>query len=258
MSLYMKHIKRLVQLGFIGCLLISINGKALACGEFQLQSNRSSGVSVKSNECTDPSNISKGTVFDLSAKGRLWLKSNASENTSYEFQMICQNRTLQTVQLEFSDPLLPWLNVAKLNNCSGWLDNKLICDGNNGEKKGIYCALAFIKQVPRNKLVQIERTSSVKMRDVSQLFAEDKHYDSFDKQQLVETLVSELKLCKKLNDISQDISINWIVQMANVKTFKILTPGVKNDDYFSGCIEGVITTTSYPRFSKEVSFDSVF
>lgn len=254
-----KCIKKILLFGFMGCLLLSFNAISAECGVLQLQNNRSSGVSVKSNECNEPSNISIGTVFDLSARGRLWLKSLGTGYSDHEFQMICQNRTAQTVQLAFSEPFLPWLSIANLKNCSGWVDNKLSCDGNNAEKYGIHCVLAFIKPDKRSKTEHIERTSSVKMRDVSQLFeADNSEYDSFDKQQLVETLVSELKLCKKLTGFTQDVSINWVVQMAEVKMFNVLTPWAQNNEAFSACISAVISTTSYPRFSKEVSFKSVF
>jgi len=258
MNFYFKHIKQLLQICLISSLLLSFNAGASECGVLQLQNNRSSGVAVKSNKCNGLPNISIGTVFDLSARGRLWLKSNSAADAPHEFQMICQNRTTQTIQLAFSDPFLPWLSQARLKNCSNWVNNKLSCDGNNGEKSGVYCVLAFIKPVSKDKAGQIERTSSVKMRDISQLFEADSQYDSFDKQQLVETLVSELKLCKSLSNVSKDMQINWVVQQARVKTFKVMTASVQNNQALSECIQAVISTTSYPRFSKEVSFNSVF
>jgi|GEM_PF-1526167 len=259
MILLFKCIKQILLFGFMGCLLLSFNATAAECGVLQLQNNRSSGVSVSSNKCNKQSNISIGTVFDLSARGRLWLKSLETGYADHEFQMICQNRTAKTVQLAFTESFLPWLSIANLNNCSGWIDHKLSCDGNSGEKDGIHCVLAFIKPGERSKTEHIERTSSVKMRDVSQLFeADNSGYDAFDKQQFVETLVSELKLCKKLVGFSQDVSINWVVQMAEVKMLNVLTPWAQNNETFSACIGAVISTTAYPRFSKEVSFKSVF
>jgi len=258
MIVYVKYIRQIILITLINSVLYSFSASATECGVLKLQNNRSSGVIVKANQCDELSKISIGTIFELSAQGRLWLKANASKYSQHEFQMICQNRTKQTIALEFSEPFLPWLSFAKMNNCSGWVDNKLSCEGNNGEKKGLYCVLAFIQPRAVNEKEKIERTSSVKMRDVSQLFEADSQYDSFDKQQFVETLVAELKLCKNLNGIPQEVQINWLVQMARVKSLKVLTPVVQNKEAFTECIEAVITTTWYPLFSKEVSFDSVF
>ena len=93
MNLYVKNIKQLITFCFINLFLsISFNASGSECGVLKLQVNRSSGVSVKGNKCEELPNISRGTVFDISAKGRLWLKSNPAKPKKNEFQMICQNK----------------------------------------------------------------------------------------------------------------------------------------------------------------------
>ncbi len=256
MNFYFKNIRRLIRFCFINFLILfGFNVVASECGVFQLQNNRSSGISVKANKCSELPYISKGTVFDLAARGRLWLKSNSTELEGQGFQMICQNRTGQVIQLEFSDPLSPWLSLAKLKNCQGWTNNKLSCDGNNAEKKGVNCVFTFLKPALNNSAEQIQRTSSVKMRDLNQLVTSVTH---FDKPQLLESLKPELTLCKQVNEITQDIRVNWVVQMTKVKMFELMSPKVQQNDALSGCIEAVIKTTTYPMFSRKESFDSVF
>ncbi len=258
MIFFIKYIKQTALITIINAILFSFTASASDCGVLKLQNNRSSGVSVRANQCAEPPNIAIGTVFDLSAQGRLWLKASASKYSKHEFQMICQNRTGQTMSLEFSEPFLPWLSFTKMKNCSGWVDNKLSCEGHNGEQKGLYCVLAFIQPNIVNEAGQIERTSSVKMRDISRLFESEEKYKSFDKQKLVDTLVSELRLCKNLSNVDQEVRVEWIVQKAEVTKFNVLTAALQNNMVFSECVKSVISTTPYPMFSREVSFNSVF
>ncbi len=240
---------------FISFLTLSgFNAVASECGVLQLQSNRSSGIRVKSNKCSELPYISVGTVFELAPQGRLWLKPTAPEHERLSFQMICQNRTEHLIQLEFSNPLSPWLSLAKLKNCSGWVDNKLSCDGNKGQKHGIYCVTAFLKPALSNS-EKTQRTSSVKMRTPTQGVGSNLY---FDKQKLLAALKPELQLCKQVNEISQDIRVNWIVQMTKVKMFQVIAPEMPNKYGLSECMEAVVTAIPYPLFSRTVSFNSIF
>jgi hypothetical protein len=254
--IFFKYIKQLRRFCFISLLMLfGFNVGASECSAFQLQNNRSSGISVKSNKCSELPYISVGTIFDLAPQGRLWLKSSVSEHGEQDLLMICQNRTEQAIQLEFSDPSSPWLSFVKLKNCSGWIDNKLSCDGDNGEKQGIYCVTAFLKPVLKSVSEQTERTSSVKMRVPNQSIGSSSH---LDKQQLLEALKPELKLCKRLNEISQDIRVSWVVQMTMVKMFEVKTPKISNKYGLSECMKSVVTAISYPMFSRVESFNSIF
>jgi len=253
MKLDSQNIKSSVCYLMVGVLfLMSYQANASECGVMQLQSNRSSGVSMENNDCQDQPYVSIGTVFDLSSKGRLWLKSNASKFKGSEFQMICQNRTMNSLRLEFSDMLLPWLSQSKLNNCTGWVDNKLSCDGINSEKGGILCALSFIKSNKSTKTKQVERTTSVKMRDIKSLL-ESKPV-ILDKQQILEAIKPELNLCKKINDTKQGLKVSWVVQEAVVSDIELTTSNKLNKQVLSNCLEAVIRSTIYPKSTKEVLF----
>ncbi len=233
----------------------SFNAEASECGVLKLQSNRSSGISVKSNKCSELPYVSMGAVFEMAPRGRLWLKSNATVHDNQGFQMICQNRTEQAIQLEFSGPLSPWLSLARLKNCSGWVNNKLSCDGNNGESQGVYCVSAELNPVSRNSTEQVQRSSSVKMRDKNQLANTNTR---LNKQQLLESLKPEFKLCKQLNEVSQDIQVNWVVQMTKVKMFEVILPKLLNNNGLSECMKAVVTAISYPMFSRTENFNSIF
>jgi hypothetical protein len=239
-------------------LLNSTNVNAEECGVIQIQQNRSSGVSIKGNNCKEFPYISIGTNFDLSAKGRLWVKSNPSAFLDSEFQMICQNRTGSIIQLQFADTLPPWLSQAKLNNCSGWTDNKLSCEGQNGEKNGIYCVLTFYKSVPENKIYQIDRTTSVKMRSMESLQKSYTNSIQSTKKQTIEAIKPEISLCKKLNQINQEIKINWTVLNREVKEVEIILMNKQIDGGWSECFESVISTFSYPNFPEKVTFNTTF
>ncbi len=259
MKKYFKHIKLLKIFCWNSLfLLLTSHVNASECGVLQLQNNRSSGVSVIKNKCTESPDISIGTVFELSGKGRLWLKSIPSEFMSPEFQMICQNRTGNILQLEFSDMLSPWLSQAKLNNCSGWIDNKLSCEGPIGKKRGLYCVLSFVQPLTGSQSKQIERTTSVKMRDIKKMIQGKGSFETIDKQQMIAVIEPELRLCKKLNRTTQGINATWSVHAAEVTEISVNLIGDTNDDVLSECVETVIKTFSFPNASEKVIFNSTF
>lgn len=261
MNVSFVTIKRLIAFGFITILsMFSMHSYATECGVLQLQNNRSSGVTIQGNKCKISPNISMGTVFNVSAKGRLWLKSNPSvSKASSEFQMICQNRTDTPLQLEFSDMLMPWLNQAKLKKCSGWIENKLSCLGQKGEKNGLYCVLSFFKSLKGSQVAQIERTTSVKMRDIQAKQETNNISTSFDKQKILDAIKPELLLCKKLNQISNNMQVGWLVDQTEAKQEIdiVSTQGVNHFSLFE-CVKTVVSTFSYPYFKGKVAFDSKF
>lgn len=251
--------KRLVSLFLTAFLLLnSFYAGAEECGVIQIQRNRSSGVSINTNGCNENPYISRGSVFDLSAKGRLWIRSNPSAFLDSEFQMICQNRTAGTLQLHFSDALPPWLSQSKLKNCSGWVDNKLSCEGQNGEKNGVFCVLTFYKSVPGNKTFKIDRTTSVKMRGMEGLQKSYTNSILAAKKQTIEAIKPEISLCKKINLMNRDIMINWTVINNEVKDINVASITKQHNGGWSECFESVISTFSYPNFPEKMTFNNTF
>lgn len=259
MNTYLKNIKRILILSLSSFLFLSsTTTNASECGILQLQNNRSSGVTVKGNDCSNPSAISSGSIFELSSKGRLWLKSNPTEASNSNFQLICQNKTKSSIQLEFSDTQSPWLNQSTLNNCSGWANNKLTCDGNNGEKKGLYCVLSIAKSTNK-KSTQVERTTSVKMRSLISYVNTENPANDITKQEILATIIPELKLCKDLNQYTMDAEISWNVEPSTAKqNINIISTSGLSTASLSECVKTVVRTFSYPSFSGKTSFNSAF
>lgn len=257
MILYYKYIKQMIAFIIINVLFISANASASECGVLRLQNNRSTGVNVKENKCNEHPYIAIGTIIDLAAKGRLWLKSNQSPVIGSEFQMICQNETGRPVELEFSDMLTPWLSQGKLNDCSGWVNKKLSCEVKMGERNGLYCVLAFFQPDVNNKLKQVERSTSVKLRGSISSLEFVNTFSSTEKQQLFNTIEPELDLCKQLNQITTDIKVSWSVDKdAEVKRVNVSIEPL--NDYLSECVKAVINTIQYPILTKAVEFEHYF
>ncbi len=257
MNIYLKNITRIIFLCSSSFLFLSSTAiNAAECGILKLQSNRSSGVTVQKNDCSELPAVSSNSIFELSPKGRLWLKSNEVKANNADFQLICQNKTADSIQIEFSASQSPWLNHSKLNNCSGWTNNKLTCDGNKGEKRGLYCVLSLAKVA--KKSTQVERTTSVKMRGLNS-FIETKDIDKHTSQQILAEINPELKLCKELNQYTMDAKISWNVEQNSGKqNINIISTSGLNTASLSECVKTVISTFSYPQLSKKISFNSTF
>lgn len=240
-------------------LLLSFNANSSECGVMQLKTNRSSGITVTANKCTEQSYVSMGTVFNLSSKGRLWLSSNPQEGADTEFQMICQNRSKNDFRLEFSDLASPWLSQESLKNCTGWVKNRLQCDGSNGEKNGVMCVLNITKVNKSNQLKRVQRTTSVKMRAITQLIRSEPVTVVIDKTKIIDTLTPEINLCKKLYQSDQMLTVNWAVQEAKAKNIKIMLSDKQSASKpLESCVKMVVETTSYPDFSEKTTFLTTF
>lgn len=240
---------------FSVCLLTSFRVGASECRKIYQQDSKSSGVTVKENSCLQ-TDLSTGSVVELAPKGRLWLKSAPSEYVKSRFQLICQNRSGDSLQLAFSDMLSPWLSVSALGNCqSGWVNNKLSCKATDGKQQGLYCVLSALNKSINIKSTRPERTTSVKMREIKKIRSSSGKVINFDQKRL-DFIKSELQLCKALNQVAGKINMQWTVNMdgqANV----IERGSIENDALFA-CFEAVVTTFPYPEFSKKMTFKSTF
>ncbi|MCF6202930.1 MAG: hypothetical protein L3J59_04550 [Methylococcaceae bacterium] len=233
-------------------LLTTINSFALECGIFNYQENKSSGVFINDNKCSELPYISRETVVELLPKARLWLKSIPSKEVS-SFQMICQNRSKSIIKLEFSEQQSPWLNLLKMNNCNGWTEDKLSCDGDKDGDLGVYCVKALIKNKSGESGANTaERITSVELRDV-------KSSAGIEKKQILDLLKPELKLCKKLSQVSQAMEIKWTVMPDNeVNEIQVNQEGKAVNNEVSACMEAAVSAFMYPDFFKKEIFISSF
>ena len=258
----MSDTKRTLSIiSYFICLLLGTNVSASECGVMMLQDNRSNGVTVKKNDCNEVPYISIGTIIDISTKGRLWLKSNQSPMIGSRFQLICQNQSSATLQLEFSDMLTPWLSQSKLTGCTGWINNKLSCAGNNGEKNGIYCVLAIEKpgSGKTKSPKQIERTTSIKMRGLNSSKKVENDSINLDRNTIIDAIKSDVMLCKQLYRSRSAINVSWnITPDAQINDINVvLNQGPKKDN-LTECVSAVIKTFNYPLYSEEIHFKHTF
>ena len=242
--------KFLKNIGVLVGLFASINVMASECGLLELKQNRSSGAMLSANEC-DGQIISKKSVLKLAARGRFWLNPVASK-TDVKFNLLCQNKTRESLQFDFSDSLLPWLNISKLNNCSGWVDNRLRCEGERGEKNGLVCVFSVIKKSGKPK--QIERTTSVKMRGFNYATA-----DTSYKEVMLAEIRRDLKLCKKVNDeFDEKAQIHWMlepnapVRLVGITLYKL------DDSALADCAKSVVLSYPFTRVSETQFFTQSF
>lgn len=250
-SLNKSNVASLFLVSVIGSLA---NVNASECRSIYRQNSKSFGVFIKKNNCSQDTHISRGTRLELIPRGRLWFKSTPSDYVESEFQLICQNRSSNKVQLEFSDMLSPWLSLAKLNNCSGWVDNKLSCGSADSGEKGIYCVLAPIKTIPDIDQNQIKRTTSIKMRTIKGS-VEKIPYKNVDKSILLKVINADLQLCKKLNQITQTLEIKWTVEPNQNISIVEMT---RSEKLIDECAKAVVSTFIYPEFSEKTTFKSTF
>ena len=237
---------------FSCALLASLNVNAGECRGLYVKDSKSSGMIVKKNNCLDSPHLSEGSVIELAPKGRLWLKSIASHETSTRFQLICQNRSNQLLQLEFSDNASPWLNLSKLNGCHNWTDNKLNCKGKKENELTLYCVLPPVPEKTAANAVTIERGTSVKMRS----FDDAKPSINFDEKKMLVIVNAELQVCKQLNQTTQALAISWIVDIES--KISVDWGDVTINSGLSSCTKAVVTTFPYPKFSKTMVFNTTF
>ncbi len=233
-------------------LLTSLPINAGECRGLYVKDSKSSGMIVKKNNCVDSPHLSAGSVVELAPKGRLWLKSVASDSISTKFQLICQNRSNQLLELEFSDNASPWLSLSKLTGCNDWVNNKLSCNGKKENQLALYCVSPPIQQKTVDDSGTIERTTSLKMRSFGKANAQT----PVNQQKVLDTINSELQVCKQLNQTTQTLTIQWTVDLD--KKVALDWKGISVDSALSSCTEAVITTYPYPTFSEAKTFNATF
>ena len=231
-------------------LLASLNVIASECGLLELQQNRSSKVSIRGSECAG-NILSSGATLKLAAKGRAWLKPLV-HLSPLKFNLICQNKTRHAISIEFSDQLLPWLNTAKLNNCTGWDNNILKCHGNQGEKDGLICVFSSVRKSLKPK--QIERTTSVKMRSL-----QFQSLNTSYQEVMLADIEHDLQLCKQINDeFDEEVQIHWMlepnfsVRMVGITLYK------QQDQSLANCAKSVIMSYPFTRVSETKFFSRSF
>ncbi len=254
-----KKVNFLAGLSFLVMAFAVGKAGASECEIVEFLKNKSQAIQIKGNSCTADNQVSLGTGFVVAPSGRLWLKVNATKNT--DFQLICQNRGGRTVEVKYYSPFLPWIKPEKVAHCDAWIDNKLSCSENNGAKSTFICAIAVIKRPDYLQLTTLERTTSVKMRNmVSETNVSEIMVDTRPENihMVTEAIQSEVNLCRHLYQANQVINASWLLNISGQIEKLSFADGQSPGKEFLSCIETVVHGFVYPRFSDNVMFVTRF
>lgn len=236
-----------IKLFLLISMLIINNAFAVECTSLQLISARNSGVTVRNNPCKAESKIALGTILKVSTGSRLWLKSVSSENGAI-FQVICQNRTGQTVNVAVDSASLPWIKPQGLKNCGQWVSNKLSCDNKEGQKNRFFCAVAVSKPMIERSTPKPTTSTSFRMRS---LFTPKGRAV----KEIIKAIKPDVELCKNLYDVRSKIKVMWTVsKLGKVKTVNL---NIYNTE-LKGCIESVLASERHKKSKKDIIFQQDF
>lgn len=241
----------LIVVAVLGCA----STHAEICGLMELQENKSTAITVKRNVCPDNKYIARGSTITMLPGSRLWLKSNPSVSSEFRFQLICQNMSGRSMDVQIADLFPPWLMIDKSETCTGWIDSKLSCKDATENRSIFFCALS----ADSNAEYQRENTAnslSVKIRSLSE---KSQHEDSEDMDKRLandqEAVIKEMKLCKTVNNIVKTSQFTWRIEPAGAKyTVDIINSAKHNEAYFE-CVKSVLESFPYSQYRESVTFD---
>jgi hypothetical protein len=254
-----NRVNFLAGLSFLFMAFAVGNARASECEIVEFLKNKSQAVQLKKNSCPTNNRVSLGTGFVLAPGGRLWLKVDATENA--DFQLICQNRGEKSVEVKYYSPFLPWIKPEKVVQCDAWINNKLRCSDQKGVKSTFICAIAIIKRPQFLQLTTLERTTSVKMRNMGpETNAPETRLDSKPEniQAVTKAIQSEVNLCRNLYEVNQTINSSWLLNISGQIEKLSFADGKFLGEEFLSCIESVVNGFVYPRFSSDVMFVTKF
>ncbi len=224
--------------------------QASECGVLKLQKNRSPGTAIVNNSCNESALLAEETLLQLPAESRLWLESIESSSSTENTQIICQNKSSQSVDIKVNSALSPWISPEGLAQCSQWSNGRLECHASNSDKNNLFCASASIKKPPT--LSKPEQKTSLSMRGLKSSIA--KATTPAEQQQILNQWINYLKpeidLCRKIYQISQPITLSWKIKASG----EITETSVKEtltDKQFADCAIEVIQNFEFPTFNKD-------
>lgn len=226
-------------------LLMASHVMAAECGQAKLVEAGSTNVSVSKNTCTDNSQISLGSVLELSSGSRMWLKFNPSARGE-TFQLICQNKSSGAVKVNVTSTTDPWVKPEGIKSCEKWKNNKLSCESNSGEKNSFFCALAKAKVDTSDAASKMAMTTSVKMRGVLPIPAVTVSADD-----IIASIKPEIELCKTLYNVTDQVEMSWTVSSGKIQDLNVSNP---NSDLVSCMGDAAKQTNLNQDISIKYSF----
>jgi hypothetical protein len=265
-----NKISKLTALIFLLGLCTGFEANAADCGVVHYVENKSNGVDVTSNKCGADNNVAVGSTFNLMPGARLWIKSPLNPEIEKHYHAICQNRSPASIAIGVDEAALPWISPKGLKNCSGWIDNKLHCDGENGEQNALYCVIAEIAPSFYLASNAVERTTSVTMRSLKPTKPHEQAKAAqspagFDQAQIVAAMRPETELCRTVYQPGGRVKIEWVVdtngQAANLSP-QMEPANADNaggaDKGFIDCVTDVVKSFPYPKPAKHSFLSASF
>jgi len=245
----------------IGLSLQSNLVSAGECNFIELVKNKSPGTETIKNQCSNENGLTIASELSLAAGGRIWIRSVHNEASAQQ-QVICQNRSLATIDLKITQLQAPWVSITNVDNCDSWKGNRLSCDIAQGQK--VFCISAKLKQSISKDQVQ-ERTTSVAMRNskkkeggtvkglLSMSGGSPANIIAYTNtvNTLVMRMQPEIDLCRQLFQMDKAVQVRWDVSPSGkVSESSILS----KENNYGQCLQNIVSSYVYPKSLTNMSF----
>jgi hypothetical protein len=240
-------------------LLAVVSGSPVSaadCGILRLQKERSTGAEIVVNKCQDAENLGLESIVKLRSNSRVWLESISDYTNSPKFQLICLNKSSESVNIKLANAFLPWVKPEGAINCYAWINERLECKESTSDQIALICAIALKRMFVVNH--EIHKNASVIMRGTD---LKEKRNTLTDRElAILESLIKndlnrKFSLCESLFD--RDVTIAWTIrasgQVANVSVAE-----TADIDPFGNCAIEVIKMHAFPSFSKDIQVSTSF
>jgi len=233
--------------------------------------NKSQGITVKQNDCELPA-LGVGALLEIKPSGRLWVRAASRGQEENSFEVICQNRHSQAVQMSVASMISPWLAAVEMSACNNWAGGRLVCD-QGGQKGALVCAIAAISRTvatPSDEMGErttsaadagmMESTTSVKMRSVGLLGRAGKQTPT--EQELVallQPLQQQAGLCRQLFQAQQPLNVEWIIDIdGSAQDIVLQNTLTAKDRDFAECVISAIKDFTYPVLPRPTTLTQRF
>ena len=225
--------------------------QAGSCIALTVQKDRSPGATVVANECRDDENLALGSVVQMNGGARLWLKSQAEARSDSNFQVICQNKSIDQLQIEVVSPFLPWIKPKNVDQCGSWAGDRLSCNDAVSGMPILFCAIARIRNLEYDNVIQ--RKTSVTMRGVvGQSGALSAGAgESADLEKIIDSLRPEVDLCKKVFQSQAAIALSWTIGVDG-RVHDAEAQGGRSTDALISCALDVVRNFAFPPLTEAV------
>ncbi len=224
------------------------------CSGIRLESDKSQGVVVLADLCTEADELSLGAVLQIPPRSRVWLKAPASGQQGH-YQMVCQNRQTSTaVNMRLQSLRLPWVDLPSVGVCRPWDGKRLACDSRRGEKNAFVCVASLI-QVPLWEEAPALGTSLVLRSPLEPPGSDGEGYPA---KKILSALQTEARMCRELYGPSEPMVWQWTVSPEGRAREITTASSHPQSSGLTACIHDVIQSFPYPKPQQPVFLSLAF